>query len=334
MTLDKDQLLSKIVYTATTQLNLTSYQSIDLMKIIVKSFDDIDFEAHKNELSLERCDNDVIIKNFCGCKKLGGAKESTLKCYCVTYRTFLNYNNMSLLDVTTNDLRRFLLDYESRNSKKTTDNARRNLNTLFQFMEDEGYIAKNPCKKIKKIKEDVVVKKAYTDLEMEQMRDACETPRELAIVDFLLSTGVRVSEACHVKLSDIDWNDRSAVVTGKGNKQRIVRFSTRCKKHLQEYLVSREGNSEYLFCQIRSPYNNLEKGGMERIIHRIGANGGLPDITVHCFRRWFATDMFKKGVDLKIIQTLLGHSNLQTTSEYYIKANQDKIKFVYDTYAC
>lgn len=333
-TLNKDQVLSNLVYTATTELNLSTYQSMDLMKIATKVFDSVDFLPRKNELSTERCNNELIIKNFCGCKRLSGVKDSTLRCYTQTYKTFLDYCKVSLLDVTTNDIRRFLLDYEQRNNKSTTDNARRNLNTLFQFMEDEDYIAKNPCKKIPKIKDDIKVKRFYNDFEMEKMRDACKTKRELALIDFLLATGTRVSEVSNIKLTDINWQDRSVLVTGKGNKQRIVRISQRCKKHLQEYIIERNGQSEYLFCSERAPYGNIKKASIEGILHTVGVRCGLPDITVHCFRRWFASDLFNKGVDIKIIQELLGHSNMQTTSEYYIKTNIDKIKIVYDTYAC
>ena len=159
---------------------------------------------------------------FAGCKKLAGINENTIKAYLYTLKKFLEYKDIPLTQVTTDDIRRYLLDYESRASNTTVDNARRNLNSFFQFMEDEDYIEKNPCKRIKHIKQPYKIKRFYNDLEMEEMRDACKDRRELAIIDFLLSTGMRVSEVAAVKLSDVDWEGKTVKVIGKGNKERYI----------------------------------------------------------------------------------------------------------------
>lgn len=273
-----------------------------------------------------------MIRAFVGCKKLGGIKDSTLKAYLCTLKQFLTYRELSLVNVTTNNIRDFLLTYETKASKRTVDNARRNLNSFFQFLEDEGYIEKNPCKRIKEIKTENHIKRFYTDLEMESMRDNCITKREIAIVDFLLSTGVRVSELGNIKLSDVNWNERTVSVIGKGDKERIIPFSARAKKHIDEYLNDREGDSIYLFCQSKVPYAKMSKGALTRTIHNIGDRAGLPDITIHCFRSWYASDLCKKGVDLDVVQYLLGHSSINTTLKCYVKNSLDKVRQIHEIY--
>lgn len=257
--LDKDKTINIIVQNCCIDLKLSVEQCERMQRILNDSFEGIEFDSKKYELSSDRCNNEILIKNFCGCKKMIGIKDSSLNAYIQTLKTFNAFNNKNLLDVTTNDIRRFILNYEFTVSNRTANNARRNLNSFFQFLEDEGYILQNPCKRIKNIKEEQKVKRFYTELEMEQMRDACIDKRELAIIDFLRTTGVRVSEACSIKLEDIDWNNRVFIVNGKGNKQRCVPFTQKCKMHLLDYLQNRKGNSEYLFCSVKAPYNQYRK---------------------------------------------------------------------------
>lgn len=333
MKLDKDKIFSMIVYRSCVELELPQDKGNRLMEIITNAFADIDLETEKNALSNSVIDNEVLIKNFVGCKKLIGIRDSTLRSYVQSLKMFLAFNNMSLLQVSTNDLRRFLIDYESRVSNVTADNARRNLNSFFQFMENEGYIPLNPCKKIPHIRSDKLVKKFLSTLEVEQIRDACEDKRELALVDLMISNGMRVSEICNAKISDIDWDKRTVLVLGKGGKQRYAPLSERAKKHLREYINERKGNSEYLFCGVRHPYNKMQKNGVEKIVQNIGARVGLPTITVHCFRRYVATDLCRKGVDIKVIQYILGHSSFQTTSNYYVETDISKVIYMHNLYA-
>lgn len=205
---------------------------------------------------------------------------------------------------------------------------------FFQFLEDEEYITKNPVRKIPRIKEDIRYKRFYTDLEIESMRDACLDKRELAIVDLLISTGLRVSEVSGILLTEIDWERRTAIIHGKGGRDRVVPFSIRCKKHLQEYLLERGINiTPYLFCSLKKPYRKLGKDSINRIVKDIGIRVGLPDITVHCFRRWLASDLNKKGVDPTIIQEILGHSSFETTQKHYLSKVCDKISYIHNIYA-
>lgn len=333
--INKDYLFKLAVRMVSEEMHFDGTQMNRVMDIITTVFADVDFISTKNEVSTDRCNNEIIIKNFNGCKKMSGIKESSLKQYNWSILAFLRFcSNKDLKTITTDDIRRYLLHYEKSVCKKTANNCRINLNVFFQFMEDEEYIAKNPVRKIPKIKEDVKYKKFYTDLEIESMRDACVDKRELSIVDLLISTGLRVNEVSNILLTEIDWEQRTIIVHGKGSKDRIVPFSVRCKKHLQEYLLQRGINiSPYLFCSQRKPYYKLGKDSINKIIKNIGNRVGLPDITVHCFRRWLASDLNKKGVDPTIIQEILGHASFETTQKHYLSKLYDKISYIHNIYA-
>lgn len=205
---------------------------------------------------------------------------------------------------------------------------------FFNLWKTKNILKKNPVKKISKIKEGTKYKKFYTDLEIESMRDACINKRELALIDLLISTGLRVSEISNILISEIDWEERTIIIHGKGGKDRIVPFSVRCKKHLQEYLIERNyGLSPFLFCSSKFPHNKLCKCSIGKIVKDIGYRIGLQDITVHCFRRWFATDLNKKGVDPITIQEILGHSSFDTTQKHYLNNSTNKICYIHNIYA-
>lgn len=333
--IDKDYLFKLAVRTLSDELVINGeFQMRKTLNILTNVFSDVDFVPIKNFLSLDKCQNPTIIRNFAGCKKMSGLRESSIHQYIYTITTFLQfYNNKDLTTITTDDVRRYLLNYEKTVCKSTANNCRRNLNVFFQFMEDEGYIIKNPVKKIPNIKEDIKYKRFYTDLEIETMRDACKDKRELALIDLLISTGMRVSEVSNILLSDVDWEKRLIVVHGKGGKDRLAPFSVRCKKHLQEYLLGRGFRGLSLFSTIREPYTKLSKSTINSIVKDIGSRVGLEDITVHCFRRWLASDLNKKGVDPTIIQEILGHSSFETTQKHYLSKSYDKISYVHNIYA-
>ncbi len=331
--IDKDYLFKTATRMMGEEMHFTNTQMHTSMNILTTVFSNVDFVSSKNMLSVERCQNSIILKNFTGCKKMSGVKESSIEQYKYSISSLIRFCNKNIVDITTDDIRRFLLQYEKSVSKTTVNNCRRNLNVFFQFMEDEEYIKKNPMKKIPHIKEDMKYKRFYTDLEIESMRDACINKRELALIDLLISTGLRVSEVSNILLSDIEWDNRTIIVHGKGGKDRIVPFSVRCKKHLQEYLLEKGYISQYLFCSIKKPYGKLCKDTINQIIKNIGIRVGLPDITVHCFRRWFASDLNKKSVDPTIIQSILGHSSFETTQKHYLSKSYDKISYIHNVYA-
>ena len=332
--IDKDYLFKTVVRIMGEEMHFDHVQMHQSINILTNVFEGIDFISSENMLSTEKCKDSVIIKNFEGCKKMGGIKDNSIKQYILSVSALSRSCNKELISITTDDIRRFLLLYEKSVSKTTADNCRRNLNVFFQFMEDEEYIMKNPVKKIPKIKEDIRFKRFYTDLEIESMRDACINKRELALIDLLISTGLRISEISNILLSEIDWDGRTIVIHGKGGKDRFVPFSIRCKKHLQEYLMERGCNkSQFLFCATKKPYYKLCKGSISKIVKDIGIRVNLPDITVHCFRRWLASDLNKKGVDPAIIQEILGHSSFTTTQKHYLDKSTNKICYVHNIYA-
>lgn len=332
--IDKDYLLKTAVRNLSEEMSFDNQQCNQAMNILTATFSDVNFIATENMLSVDRCQNEIILKNFMGCKKMSGIKDSSIEQYIISTSTLLRFINKNLIDINTNDVRRFILHYEQTVSKVTANNCRRNLNVFFQFMEDEGYILKNPVKRIPKIKEEKRFKRFYTDLEIESMRDACENKREIALIDLLISTGLRVSEVSNVLLSEINWDEKTIIIHGKGDKDRIVPFSVRCKKHLQEYLLERGISiSDYLFCTSRKPYGKLSTGAINQIVQKVGTRIGLPKITVHCFRRYMASDLNKKDVSPVIIQGILGHSSFETTQKHYLADSYDKISYIHNVYA-
>lgn len=332
--IDKDYLFKTVVSIMSEKMHLDSTQMNLSLDILTTVFSNVDFIATDNMLSTERCSDAIIIKNFEGCKKMSGVKNGSIEQYMLSIYGLSHFYQKPLMDITTDDIRRYLLYYEKSVCKTTADNCRRNLNVFFQFMENEEYIRKNPVKKIPKIKEEIKYKRFYTDFEIESMRDACINKRELALIDLLISTGIRVSEVCNILITEIDWEERTIIIHGKGDKDRIVPFSIRCKKHLQEYLLERGFNiSPFLFCSLKKPYNKLDKGTINKIVKDVGYRVNLPNITVHCFRRWLASDLNKKSVDPGIIQEILGHSSFSTTQKHYLNKTTNKICYIHNVYA-
>lgn len=332
--LDKDYLFKTAVRMLGEEMNFDNIQMNQSINVLTNVFAGVDFIASENMLSTERCKNYIIIKNFEGCKRISGAKDSSIKQYMLSVNSLLDFCKKELISITTDDIRRYLLYYEKSVCKTTADNCRRNLNVFFSFMEDEEYIKKNPVKKIPKIKDGIKYKRFFTDLEIESMRDACVDKRELALIDLLISTGLRVSEVSDILLYEINWEKRTILIHGKGGKDRIVPFSVRCKKHLQEYLMKRGYNlSPFLFCSSKKPYNKLSKTSISQIVKNIGKRVGLSDITVHCFRRWLASDLNKKKVDPTTIQEILGHSSFETTQKHYLDKSTSKICYIHNIYA-
>lgn len=320
----KEQFINEIVSAMSNALdNSQSTQLINTLSIMLK---DVELIATNNQLSTDLQNNHKILNCFFACKKIDGMSFDTEKTYKFDIGKFLDYINwMPLTKVDTNVIRLFLLHLEQKgNTKTTVDNNRRVLNTFFQWMEDEDYIRKNPCRKIKRIKEKKMVKKYFTELDMEKLRDACKNIRELALIDLLVSSGVRVGEVPTIKVSEIDWNDGSFIVTGKGNKQRICYMTVRAKKHLQDYLRIREKKgiiSDYLFCRMKAPYTKIGKAAIGKVVKLIGERGGIQDIHIHGIRAYFATNLSDKGIPTQVIQALMGHESFSTTSRYYCRPN-------------
>lgn len=331
VTIDKEFLFKTVTRAINDELGLNQYQMTTVMNILTSTFQDIDCISSKNMLSVNRSSNEILIKNFIGCKTLAGTAKSSIEQYELSIKKLIEYLQKDLITITTNDIRKYLLFYQKSVSKSTADNRRRNLNVFFQFMEDEGYIPKNPCRRIPKIKEETKYKRFYNDMEIETMRDCCKNKKETALIDLLCCTGMRVSEVSNLKISEINWDNRTIIVHGKGSKDRIVPFTVRCKKHLQEYIIERGlGISDYLFCNTRKPYNKLSKSSIQQIVKTVGSRANLKEITVHCFRRWLASDLNRKGMDSTLIQEILGHTSFATTQRHYLDKSIDKMHYAYN----
>jgi len=238
-----------------------------------------------------------------------------------------------VMHITTEDLRKYLTDYQEKKkiSKVTVDNIRRILSSFFSWLEDEDYILKSPVRRIHKVKTTSTVKETYTDEALEQMRDCCSELRDLAMIDILASTGMRVGEMVLLNRNDINFNERECVVLGKGNKQRIVYFDARTKIHLQNYLESRTDNDEALFVTLKSPHTRLTIGGVEVRIRGLGKSLGMDKVHPHKFRRTLATVAIDKGMPIEQLQQLLGHKRIDTTLQYAM-VKQSNVKNAHRKY--
>lgn len=260
---------------------------------------------------------DYVIK-FISAKRIEGCSEKSLFYYENTINSMLSAINKNIKHIVTDDLRDYLTAYQIKNeiSKVTVDNIRRILSSFFSWLEDEDYILKSPARRIHKVKTTLCIKNTYTDEEIELMRDACQNDRDLAIIDMLASTGMRVGEMVTLKRSDINFQERECIVLGKGDKQRTVYFDARAKIHLQRYLNKRTDNNDALFISFRNKNKALGIGGVENLIRTLGKSAGISKAHPHKFRRTLATGAIDKGMPIEQVQQLLGHKRIDTTLMY------------------
>lgn len=268
-----------------------------------------------------------LVQIFLSAKRVEGCSDKTVLYYDSTIRNVLNAVGKDVRNVTTDDLRIYLDRYQSTNgvSKVTIDNIRRILSSYFAWLEDEDYITKSPVRRIHKVKTCKTVKETYSDEALELMRDHSECVRDLAIIDMLASTGMRVGELVKLDRSDIDFTNRECVVLGKGNKQRKVYFDARTKIHLQRYLNDRKDDNPALFVTLQRPYNRLQISGVEIRLRRLGEKLNLNKVHPHKFRRTLATMAIDKGMPIEQVQQLLGHQSVDTTLQYAM-VNQSNVK--------
>ena len=284
---------------------------------------EVTLEEKSKEISGEN-----LVESFLSAKKIEGCSEKTLKYYYATIQSMLDGIKKEVKHIVTDDIRCYLTEYQANNksSKTTIDNIRRILSSFFSWLEDEDYILKSPVRRIHKVKTGTNIKETYSDEALEIMRDNCVELRDLAIIDMLASTGMRVGEMVLLNREDVDFNERECVVFGKGNKERIVYFDARTKIHLQNYLSKRKDNNPALFVSLKAPYDRLKIGGVEVRLRNFGKQLGLNKVHPHKFRRTLATMAIDKGMPIEQLQKLLGHSKIDTTLQYaMVKQNNVKI---------
>ena len=271
--------------------------------------------------------DDRIVEKFLAAKRVEGCSDKSIHYYHSTLNNALRKVGKDVKHITTDDLRAYLDEYQQTSgaSRVTVDNIRRILSSFFSWLEDESYIIKSPVRRIHKVKTGKTVKETYTDEALERMRDYCDTARDLAIIDILASTGMRVGELVKLNRSDIDFQNRECVVTGKGNKQRKVYFDARTKIHLQNYLDERTDDNEALFVTLLAPYNRLQISGVEIRLRQLGRELNIHKVHPHKFRRTLATMAIDKGMPIEQVQHLLGHQSLDTTLQYAM-VNQANVK--------
>lgn len=321
----KNEVLQNMIH----QLKDEQYEKLkEVLDMVLVNYK---IEEIKDELNGE--DNQHYVESFLSSKRLEGCSEKTLHYYESTIQILLDKVQKHVKHVTTDDLRKYLTDYQNdhKSSRVTIDNIRRILSSFFSWLEDEDYIVKSPVRRIHKVKSATTIKETYSDESLELMRDNCNSLRDLALIDILASTGMRVGELVLLNIDDINFNERECVVFGKGDKERIVYFDARTKIHLQNYINSRNDENKALFVSIKKPYNRLSIGAIETIIRNLGKQLDIPKAHPHKFRRTLATKAIDKGMPIEQLQKLLGHQKIDTTLQYAM-VKQTNVKIAHKRY--
>lgn len=270
---------------------------------------------------------------FVAAKRIEGCSEKTLAYYQNTIQAMISGIGKAAQQITTEDLRAYLTEYQNEHkiSRVTIDNIRRILSSFFSWLEDEDYIVKSPVRRIHKVKTAKIIKETYTDEALELMRDNAPSLRDLAIIDLLASSGMRVGELVTLNRDDINFAERECVVFGKGDKERLVYFDARTKIHLQNYLADRSDDNSALFVSLKFPHDRLQIGGVETMLRELGRQLNLTKVHPHKFRRTLATSAIDKGMPIEQVQRLLGHQKIDTTM-HYAMVKQQNVKIAHRKY--
>ena len=327
----KENIIQAIV--AEMQRDLDCRQMARLKAVLTSELHNVEIIEKSDCATQQTQENELLLNSFISAKKIEGCSDKTLTYYRNTIERLLVTLSLAICHITTTDIRTYLSDYqeEHQSSKVTIDNMRRIFSSFFAWLEDEDYIAKSPVRRIHKVKTDSLVKEVLSDEQLEQLRDSCTTKRDLAIIDFLSSTGIRVGELVKLSREDIDFHERQCVVFGKGNKERVVYFNARTKLHLQQYLNERTDSNPALFVSLNSPHSRLTISGVEVRIRKMGQALSMPKVHPHKFRRTLATMAIDKGMPIEQVQRLLGHVRIDTTLHYAI-VNQNNVKLAHKKY--
>ena len=325
----KQQIISEVMQQMLPHLDNAQMQQ--LQKVLENTLFGCEITAQTEKEDTN--DNPKLIDAFVSAKRIEGCSEKTLKYYRTTIETMVASTYKGIRHIQTEDLRSYLTDYQSRNqsSRVTIDNIRRILSSFFSWLEDEDYILKSPVRRIHKVKTATNIKETYTDEDLEKMRDSCTELRDLAIIDMLASTGMRIGEMVLLNKADINFNERECVVFGKGDKERIVYFDARTKIHLQNYIDSRTDDNPALFVTLRSPHERIKIGGIESRLREMGKQLDIQKVHPHKFRRTLATMAIDKGMPIEQLQQLLGHKRIDTTLQYAM-VKQSNVKIAHRKY--
>ena len=321
----KDKLITQIQVRMASALNMEQLE--ELRRVLTNAFYGVDITEKEAIEPTDATDNGGMLDVFIAAKRIEGCSDKSLKYYTFTVRQMLNSIGKHFREISTDDLRGYLANYQKDrgSSKVTIDNMRRIFSSFFGLLEDEDYILKSPVRRIHKIKTDKPIKETISDEGLELLRDACDEIRDLAIVDLLASSGMRVGELVNLNRGDMNFHERECVVLGKGGSERMVYFDARTKIHLLNYLESRDDNNPALFVSLNQPYERLLVGGVETRLRKIGKRADLKKVHPHKFRRTLATRAIDKGMPIEQVQRLLGHVKIDTTM-HYAMVNQSNVK--------
>lgn len=311
---------NKIIQTVLGEMEdfLNDEQKNKLRDVLAASFVGYVIEKDLTDKEQQSKDKKQILNLFLSSKKVEGCSEKTLAYYESTLVKMLESIEKNVPEITTDDIRQYLSSFKENRgaSKVTIDNIRRIFSSFFSWLEDENYINKNPVKRIHRVRADSLVKEIISDESMEILRDSCMEVRDLAMIDLLASTGMRVGELVHMNIADINFPERQCVVFGKGNKERTVYFNARTKVHLQNYITKRTDGNPALFVSLSGPFNRLTINGVEKRLRYLGNKVNIAKIHPHKFRRTLATTAIDRGMPIEQVQKLLGHVKIDTTLHY------------------
>lgn len=300
------------------------------VKALEHTIDAVLSKYMEDKQDAEEISSQQLLQKFLEAKRIEGCSEKTLIYYQNTVNRMLTKTGKEVTHIMTEDLRSYLTEYQKEKnlSRVTIDNVRRILSSFFSWLEDEEYLIKSPIRRIHKVKTTSSIKDTYSDEDLEKMRDSCEERRDLALIDMLASTGMRVGELVLLNQSDLNFNERECKVLGKGNKERIVYFDARTKIHLQEYIESRDDDCEALFVTLKAPHSRLTISGVESRVREIGKQLSIDKVHPHKFRRTLATKAIDKGMPIEQLQQLLGHKRIDTTLQYAM-VKQSNVKLAH-----
>lgn len=321
----KEQFINEITDAMSEALNFE--QMTELNNVLLQVVSKYEIVDNTETVREDVKSNNRVLEIFLSAKQVEGCSVKTIKYYESTIKQLYKKMPKKVSEYTTEDIRAYLAVFQRRrkSSKVTIDNIRRIFSSFFAWLEEEDFIIKSPVRRIHKVKTGTQVKEVLTDENLELLRDNCKTIRDLAIIDFLTSTGIRVGELVKLNRNDVNFAERECLVFGKGNKERIVYFNARAKIHLQEYLKSRRDKNPALFVSLAKPHNRLQISGVEIRLRQLGRKVKLPRVHPHKFRRTLATMAIDKGMPVEQVQKLLGHVKIDTTM-HYAMVNQTNVK--------
>ena len=316
-------------------LVLTQYQLKKLKETLENNLKKVEINILTDEKEKQQIKetNDKYINIFLSAKEVEGCSTRTLKYYREIIEKLINTIDKPIKEIQTEEIRKYLADYKenTRCNAVTIDNLRRVLSSFFAWLEDEDYIIKSPVRRIHKVKTPTIIKETLTDENLEKLRDTSNCIRDLVLIELLYSTGIRVGELIKLNISDINFEDRSCKVFGKGNKQREVYFDARTKIHLRQYINARKDENEALFVSKKKPHQRLSIAGIELIVRKLGLETEINKVHPHKFRRTLATMAIDKGMPIEQVQKLLGHVKIETTM-HYAMVNQNNVKISHRKY--